>query len=120
MLRAHSRVQRRIESLIAPTLGTLNRSSGEPGKGATGQSALNDPLKGECSQSACHDEIRSMPVGSKVVGPYETESSQKPIPVHTLVANALMSWRKVEDGVCGERRGARTAGLVARPFLTWL
>jgi integrase len=29
-----------------------------------------------------------------VVGPCKTESSQKPVPVHMLVANALMSWRK--------------------------
>jgi len=29
-----------------------------------------------------------------VFGPCKTESSQKPVPVHMLVANALMSWRK--------------------------
>ena len=29
-----------------------------------------------------------------VVGSCKTESSQKPVPVHTLGANALMSWRK--------------------------
>jgi integrase len=29
-----------------------------------------------------------------VVGPCKTESSQKPVPVHPLVANALLAWRK--------------------------
>ncbi len=29
-----------------------------------------------------------------VVGPCKTESSQKPVPVHPLVADVLMSWRK--------------------------
>ena len=29
-----------------------------------------------------------------VVGPCKTESSQKPVPVHSLVADALLAWRK--------------------------
>ena len=29
-----------------------------------------------------------------VVGPCKTESSQKPVPVHPLVADALLAWRK--------------------------
>lgn len=29
-----------------------------------------------------------------VVGPCKTESSQKPVPIHSLVANALLAWRK--------------------------
>jgi integrase len=37
--------------------------------------------------------VRSIVYG--VVGPYKTESSQKPVPVHQTVLNALIEWRQV-------------------------
>ena len=37
--------------------------------------------------------VRSIVYG--VVGPCKTESSQKPVPVHPTVLNALMEWRQV-------------------------
>jgi integrase len=33
-------------------------------------------------------------IGGGVVSPYKTESSQKPVPMHPTLANALMQWRK--------------------------
>jgi len=45
-----------------------------------------------------------------VVGPCKTESSQKPVPVHQLVADALLAWRKQspytkpEDWIFASRR----------------
>jgi hypothetical protein len=36
--------------------------------------------------------IRSIVYG--VVGPCKTESSQKPVPMHPTLADALMQWRK--------------------------
>lgn len=52
--------------------------------------------------------IRSIVCG--VVGPCKTESSQKPVPVHPLVVDALLKWReqqpyrKSEDWVFASRR----------------
>jgi integrase len=37
--------------------------------------------------------VRSIVYG--VVGPYKTESSQKPVPVHQTILNALIEWRQV-------------------------
>jgi len=82
---------------------------------------------GELCARSIMNVVRSIVYG--VVGPCKTKSSQKPVPVHSTVLNALIEWRQVSrynkqatgflqaDGTVGGRRsGARrsSANIFAR------